>query len=631
LRTLLIDNYDSFTYNLYHLLAELLGEAPVVVRNDEWGWAEIARGGFARIVISPGPGRPGRTADFGVCGEVLRRAEVPVLGICLGHEGLAAEFGGRVVHAPEPVHGRTSRIFHTGEGLFQGLPQGFRAMRYHSLVVDTALPQALERTAWTRDGLVMGLRHRERPIAGVQFHPESIGSEWGRELIANFLGVREPKLFAVAARPRATGGRQLRYVQLPEFQDAEAVFAARFAGESTAWWLDSSRVEPGLARFSYMGAGGAVVHRLEPEREGVQGDAPFPFRGGWVGYLGYEWRRECGSPHTRQAATPDCALVRAERFLVFDHEAGKMYAAWLDDAADEAWARAMAERVEPPAPLPELEARQGQLSMNRPRYLGAIRACLDEIREGETYQTCLTNRVRFPFTGDTFTMYRRLRRANPAPYAAYLKLPGVAVACSSPERFLRVDAEGWVDSKPIKGTRPRGATPEEDEAARSELAASEKERAENLMIVDLIRNDLGHVCETGTIHAPSLLAVESYATVHQLVSTVRGRLRANCTALDAVRAAFPGGSMTGAPKLRTMRILDELEGGARGVYSGALGFFSLDGAADLNVIIRTAVFAGGMGEIGAGGGIVSLSEPEAEWEEMLVKARAVAGPLGVIV
>jgi para-aminobenzoate synthetase len=624
LRTLLIDNYDSFTYNLHHLLAELLGEPPVVIRNDEWSWERIEREGFERIVISPGPGRPERPADAGVCLEALTRARVPVLGICFGLEALAVAFGGRVRHAPEPVHGRASTILHTGEGLFAGLPQRFRAMRYHSLAVDHELPACLERTAWTEDGLIMGLRHRERPLVGVQFHPESAGSEYGRELMANFVAARARASIArttIELREPKAAAHRLHILQLPEFRDPEAVFAARFAGQPTAWWLDSSRAEPGLARYSYMGAGGGMVRDFDELRaalaeQSAAGDAPFPFRGGYVGYFGYEGQ---------------VAFARADRFLGFDHETATMYAAWLEGAADVGWARAMGEAVPALAPPAAPGEVRGEWARPRERYLADIGACLEKIREGETYQTCLTNRVRFPIDGSPFEAYRRLRRANPAPYSAFLDFPGIAIACSSPERFLRIGADGWMESKPIKGTRPRGADAESDEALRRELAGSEKDRAENLMIVDLIRNDLGRVSEPGTVHVPSLAQVETYATVHQLVSTVRGRLRAGCGALDAVSAAFPGGSMTGAPKLRTMRILAELEQAPRGVYSGALGFLSLDGAADLNIVIRTAVFAGGAGEVGAGGGIVSLSDPEREWEEVLVKARAVTGPLGVVV
>ncbi len=186
MRTLLIDNYDSFTYNLFQLLAEENGEEPIVVRNDEASWDELDRLGFDNVVLSPGPGRPERERDFGVCAEAIRRCERPLLGVCLGHQGLGWVHGGRVVAAPEPLHGRVRAVAHDGSPLFAGIPSPFRATRYHSLCLASPLPAALEEIARGEEGMVMAVAHRERPQWGVQFHPESIASEHGRRLLANF-------------------------------------------------------------------------------------------------------------------------------------------------------------------------------------------------------------------------------------------------------------------------------------------------------------------------------------------------------------------------------------------------------------------------------------------------------------
>jgi para-aminobenzoate synthetase len=264
---------------------------------------------------------------------------------------------------------------------------------------------------------------------------------------------------------------------------------------------------------------------------------------------------------------------------------------------------------------------------DRGAYLDRIADCLEEIRNGESYEICLTNAVTAPLTIDPARTFSLLRRSSPVPYGALLEFPDVAILSASPERFLTVGPDRLVESKPIKGTRPRGATPADDEALHDDLATNAKDRAENLMIVDLIRNDLNRVCEIGTVHVPKLFDVETYAPVHQLVSTIRGTMRPEASAVDCVRETFPGGSMTGAPKLRTMQIIDRLEDGPRGFYSGALGWFGLSGAADLSIVIRTLTATKGSVSFGVGGAVVALSDAEEEFEETVVKSRAMVTAL----
>jgi para-aminobenzoate synthetase len=321
----------------------------------------------------------------------------------------------------------------------------------------------------------------------------------------------------------------------------------------------------------------------------------------FVGYFGYEMKELTGSPCVHHPEYPDAYL------LAVDH---------LATAERVERASASAHSVQPVPVIPE------------GTYLKLVDRCLGEIKDGNSYEICLTNKLKLKTSIEPLEYYLRLRTLNPAPYSAFLRFPELSIACSSPERFLKIDATGSVESKPIKGTAPRGATPAEDEELRRNLAKDEKARAENLMIVDLVRNDLSRVCEIGSVLVPRLMRVETYPTLHQLVSTVTGQLRPGRTAVDCLRAAFPGGSMTGAPKLRTMEIIDSLEPEARGVYSGAIGYLSADGSADFNIVIRTAVFHNGEAAIGTGGAITAQSDPRAEWQELLLKARALIAAFG---
>jgi para-aminobenzoate synthetase len=450
------------------------------------------------------------------------------------------------------------------------------------------------------------------------------------------------------------GASPLAVRRLDSLPDPERAFAHIYGASPNAFWLDSSAAGE-RGRFSFMGDSegplGAVVSydvelgEVRTERDGgveVRAESifelldrelarlrrpcaelPFDFDCGFVGYLGYELKAECDGAAAHRAATPDAAFVLADRLIACDHQERHTYLLSLTEA--DPWIEETERQL---AALPVLAEPQAVtappflLRHSQRRYRADIEACKRYLTAGHSYEICLTNALGAETRADPFELYRALRRGNPAPFASYLRFGDLAVLSSSPERFLAVDRDGGAEARPIKGTSRRGATPSEDAQLAVELRSGEKSRAENVTIVDLMRNDLGRVCELGSVEVPELMTVESYETVHQLVSSVRGRLRPELTPIEAVRACFPPGSMTGAPKRRTMEIIDELEGAARGVYSGAIGWFGLGGGCDLSVAIRTIVLDGERISVGAGGAIVVDSDPGEELAEMLLKARA---------
>lgn len=375
-------------------------------------------------------------------------------------------------------------------------------------------------------------------------------------------------------------------------------------------------------------------------------DYPCSFTLGWLGTLGYELKRETGGADI-ESPTPDAALVFAGRAVVLDHTEGAVWLLALDGPAADAWlahARAAVQaategdhHAEAGAgtavvrPAPAFRSRDSGVGYRR-----KIVAAQAQIAEGNSYEVCLTTTLEATVPAgefDPWATYLALRHRNPAPFASYLRLGGMTVASTSPERFLKIAADGGMRAEPIKGTRRRSADPEEDDRLRNDLATSLKDRAENIMIVDLLRNDLSRFAVPGTVTVSRLCAIESYATVHQMVSTIDAQLLPGSSRAEAVAACFPAGSMTGAPKISTMAILDRLEDGPRGIYSGAIGYFSLNGATDLAVAIRTLVITHpGAGTVelslGVGGAITADSIPDEEYDEIRTKAYGVLSTLG---
>ena len=387
-------------------------------------------------------------------------------------------------------------------------------------------------------------------------------------------------------------------------------------------------------------------HALDP------GPAPIPFTGGAVGYLGYDlchFVERLPQTAADDLGLPELYLAFYDGVIGFDHLEGRCYvaASGLPCEEEERRLRRARERLDELKDIVERAPRQGeerpmehgqpaatpvssvvpQSNFTHEGYVRAVAAAREYICAGDIFQVNLSQRFQAPLDVAPFELYRRLRAINPAPFASYLNLDGVTIVSASPERFLRTSGD-LVETRPIKGTRPRGRTPAQDQALAWELAHSVKDRAENVMIVDLERNDLGRVCRYGTVRVSELCALERYATVFHLTSTVEGRLRHDRDRVDLLKATFPGGSITGAPKVRAMEIIDELEPTRRGVYTGSIGYAGFDGEMDLNIVIRTFVVAGGKAYFQVGGGIVYDSDPEAEYVETLDKARALVESLG---
>ena len=749
----------------------IYAEPPIVEYNDSFDLCSLMdhfhRDGIHNIVISPGPGTPEIEEDARASLDVFRKAtNVPIFGVCLGFQALAAAHGARIVRAPHPVHGRLSAIHHNDHPLFQGIPTGdeYQVVRYHSLIVDgTTIPECLQPIAWSNADshamvlsrencaeensmngkaekskeLVMGLAHCLYPHYGVQYHPESVASAFGFELLCNFRDITckhwgfKPKVSRICrmnlkdSEPSNCDGlrgiqNKAAYVDKPEgfllgkngwqlcyskvqgvsIHDiqggTEAIFndvilnKVESSNKNNTFWLDSATTD--RASFSYLGGPGGRLwksfsYKIESPSDGLltikdrndnietrkvgfwewlddhlewqnssfkKNILPFEFWGGLVGFLGYELKAQCGSDNIHHSTVPDAAFFFIDRFIAVDHMDGGIWVVELKNDSDEnGWMDSTILEVSGLANKKSLESisDENRYALNSPsgenieflksnpvdlrfeirepyeKYIKNIHACMDALYSGDSYELCLTTCLQRKTNADAWKFYKILRKTNPAPYAAWIRFDDsidVTICSSSPERFLKADMNGAMEAKPIKGTvkRNQNVSEDEDRAAAEALAASEKDRAENLMIVDLLRNDLGRVCVPGTVHVPSLMQIESFATVHQLVSTVRGQRASQCSIAAAVRAAFPGGSMTGAPKLRSMAILNRLENGPRGVYSGSIGYFSVNGAFDLNIVIRTAVFHNSEVTIGAGGAIVVQSDPHEEYAEMRLKASA---------
>ncbi|VYT76437.1 aminodeoxychorismate synthase component I [Peptoniphilus gorbachii] len=647
MKSLIIDNYDSYTYNLFQLIGKVSGIEPIVIKNDELSYEEILDLDFDNVILSPGPGSPEREKDFGVCKDIIEKLDKPILGICLGHQGIYYYNGGKILRASEPMHGRLSEVIHNGKNLFKGIKNNFKVTRYHSLTCQDKELENINIDARTEDGVVMAISHKKKPIYGLQFHPESIASECGEKLIENFINIcRE-----------FYKEDQLYYEIIEKSFDTKNIYEKLFKYDHKALWLDSSKVEEGLSRFSIFGLQSTKAHTIkydvdknlvekyfldgrkkENDKENIfdflkknrkkwtyDETLPFDFQLGYIGYLGYELKKVTENVKNNFSYDfPDAYFKYCDRALVYDHKEEKLYI--LSMADDKDWVRDIKNILEKNFEENNEETSKKdfpklKFMKDKKTYINDIEKIKDLICQGETYEVCLTNRLDIFDKINGKKYYMNLREKSPGQYSAFLPLDEIKIASSSMERFLKVDKNKIVTTKPIKGTIRRGDNLEEDQKLIDELRNEEKTKSENLMIVDLLRNDLGKFCEIGTVKVPKLMDVETYKTLHQLVTTVSGKIKDDVDIMDVLKKTFPGGSMTGAPKKRTLEIIDQLENYPRGIYSGTIGFISNNSTIDFNIVIRTALIEEDKATIGVGGAIILLSDAEEEFDEIVLKAK----------
>jgi len=450
-------------------------------------------------------------------------------------------------------------------------------------------------------------------------------------------------------------GPKLRFERLPNCPPP-AFLAARLAHRDRAFFLDSSMANGGMGRFSFTGSdpsavftakgnnlalntGGrtrrwrgdalAALDELIELRRKEPGDYPVPFAGGGVGFISYDFGRtleRIPSSALDDLHTPDLMFAFYDTVVAYDLEAHEAYLVHSNEDSTQILRRMLTE-TESPSP-DEIGPLNGQHSgtFSRDSYLAAVAEIKRSIRNGYVYQVNLSQRFEMPWPHSAWSLYERVRTYNPAPMSAYLDCGSLSIVSASPERFLRQTGPR-LETRPIKGTRPRGLTADVDRQLGEELVKSSKDRAEHIMIVDLERNDLGRIAEVGSVQVTNMMSLESFPSVHHLTSTVTATALRHATPGSILRATFPGGSITGAPKIKAMEMIEHLEPTRRGVYTGAIGYLSDTGDFDLNIAIRTILVKSGRAFLQVGGGIVADSDPEAEYQETLDKGRSLFAAL----
>lgn len=669
LKVLIIDNYDSYTHILSNYVWYVSGNKPIILKNDSITIEDVKLLDFDCIILSPGPGKPSRNKDVGICEEIINEYKhLPILGICLGHQLLALKNGATIVRLDKPKHGHLSKLKITkSHELLSNIEDQGDIMRYHSLTIDTnSNLDNIEILARSNDDdAIMAIKIKNRPHYGIQYHPESIGTKNGIKIIENFI--------AISKSYTATKTKKLHSLHFKsrDLNLANIDFFDKTYKESDfSFWLDSNRDDN---KISLLGEADQVfaikdnilfiydivnnkkllkkkIENIDPYkfiREELnevnvklpnQGEFPSDFMGGLISVFTYESKKYNGyycdekSKISKSFLDFDILLFKVSSFIVLDPKTNKYWTATVSElkrdflSFDDKIQNKLSLSKENTCVestknlLLKLRNNEGYWVDSKEDYIKKINRIFDLLRAGETYEVCLTNMCRINAEIDSFLLYKTLKEKNNVEYAAYIKFDDCKILSMSPEKFVSLSDEGKIYSEPIKGTRKRGENKKEDQALITEMIESEKDKSELFMITDLIRNDVSKVSKQGSVNVVDLRKFEKYSNVIQQSSLIESEIADNFDSVDLFKYLFPGGSITGAPKLRTCEIIESLEDFDRGVYTGSLGYFSYSGTMNFNICIRTVEMNNEELRFGAGGAIIIDSCPESEYEEIVVKS-----------
>ena len=632
MNTLIIDFGDSYIENIASQVEKIRGKKAKLIKIEDYN-VDLLKS-VDSVILSSGTG----SYRLRELLKSLEKENLPVLGTSWSFFSILDFFEEEIESIP-PQYG--VKIYgHFLQNNSYGLLGTFNGILYDKYSIGR-LSSEIEILSESEEGDLLAFKKNN--FVGVRPHLGSYYTERSKDVL---------NIFIENARNQSRKNHEL-IIHKEKYEDNLPSIVEKVKKDHKIYWLDSSHVIKDYSRFSILGipreedellsysVGDSFVSvragKETSKREGTIWDIlkkrplksrddrlPVDFQCGYIGAIGYGLKEDLGYTNKNQSKLPDCILQYCSSCIIVDHLKEEIYL--VSEKEDDHYKKIKGWLGESRKEKLVLEKRRNNfpkayLARSREEYISDIKKSLEKMRKGESLEICLTNQLMIEDSIDSYEFYKILRKTSPAPYAGYLEFEDFSIASSSMERFVKLDGNGNINAKPIKGTIRRGETSEEDEELKRELQEDKKSFSENLMILDLLRNDIQKVAINGTVDVPEAMIVESYATVHQLVSIVEGVLREDKTALDLLRAVFPGGSMTGSPKEQSIDILEELEVVPRGIYSGSLLYLSNTGAMDCNVVIRTAIIEKDCVSIGIGGAIVEDSDPIAEYEEILLKAK----------